>query len=288
MELEPVASGGTSAAEELVVLPAMTEVVVGTQRLTFGLLDKDGTQLEERGAVVQLYRLEGESDIPRGQYQANFYRFEVETPHVHETGEVHPHLEVRGLYRVPNAAFDAPGFWRADVTLPAVDGRTRKGSMAFLVVEHAGTPALGSAVPATANRTARDVQDLAELTTRTPPEPLFHQVSVAEALQAHRPFVVVFSTPAFCVRRLCGSVLEIVRSVALNVGEKAAFIQIEPYGIAAARNDGKLVLMPASREWGLRSEPWVFVVDAQGRLAAKFEGLLTPEELESALTEVTG
>ena len=32
-------------------------------------------------------------------------------------------------------------------------------------------------------------------------------------------------------------------------------------------------------EWGIRTEPWVFVVDADGRLAARFEGVVTEDEL---------
>ncbi len=36
-------------------------------------------------------------------------------------------------------------------------------------------------------------------------------------------------------------------------------------------------------EWGLPSEPYVFVVDAEGKVAAKFEGLAYPDELTAAL-----
>ena len=36
-------------------------------------------------------------------------------------------------------------------------------------------------------------------------------------------------------------------------------------------------------EWGLPTEPWVFVVDAKGKVAAKFEGMAYPDELTAAL-----
>ena len=39
-------------------------------------------------------------------------------------------------------------------------------------------------------------------------------------------------------------------------------------------------------EWGLLTEPFTFVVDAGGRVAAKFEGFVTEGELEAALTAV--
>ena len=35
-------------------------------------------------------------------------------------------------------------------------------------------------------------------------------------------------------------------------------------------------------EWGLVSEPWVFVVDANGNVTAKYEGAVTADELEAA------
>jgi hypothetical protein len=37
-------------------------------------------------------------------------------------------------------------------------------------------------------------------------------------------------------------------------------------------------------EWLLASEPWVFVVDSQGVISAKFDGIATYEEMEAALT----
>ena len=39
---------------------------------------------------------------------------------------------------------------------------------------------------------------------------------------------------------------------------------------------------PWVTEWGLVSEPWVFVVDATGTVTAKFEGAVTADELEAA------
>ena len=37
---------------------------------------------------------------------------------------------------------------------------------------------------------------------------------------------------------------------------------------------------------GLQSEPWIFVVDGRGIIRAKFEGLVTAYELESALQQI--
>ena len=37
------------------------------------------------------------------------------------------------------------------------------------------------------------------------------------------------------------------------------------------------------REWGLQSEPWVFLVGRDGRIKAKFEGSLSASELRAAV-----
>jgi hypothetical protein len=39
-------------------------------------------------------------------------------------------------------------------------------------------------------------------------------------------------------------------------------------------------------DWGLNSEPWVFVIDAQGIITAKFDGIASYEEMEAALVGV--
>jgi hypothetical protein len=41
------------------------------------------------------------------------------------------------------------------------------------------------------------------------------------------------------------------------------------------------------REWKLPTEPWVFVVDRRGRIAARFEGSVSVGELEHAVQRVT-
>jgi hypothetical protein len=42
---------------------------------------------------------------------------------------------------------------------------------------------------------------------------------------------------------------------------------------------------PTVEEWRLDTEPWIFVVDGQGIIRAKFEGLVTLMELEAALQQ---
>jgi hypothetical protein len=131
-----------------------------------------------------------------------------------------------------------------------------------------------------------DDLDIAVLDTTNPPNPELHDVTVAEALQGDRPLVVAFATPAFCLTRFCGPVVErVVVPIWENYGDRVEVIHIEPYDIPTAR-DGRLEPIPAMAEWGLETEPWVFVVDADGNVAAKFEGIMDYDEVAEAIDRV--
>jgi len=74
------------------------------------------------------------------------------------------------------------------------------------------------------------------------------------------------------------------------------FINVEPYVLE--EKDGQLQPVldanqqlqaaPATDEWGLLSEPWIFVVDGNGIVRGSFEGVVGQDELERALAEVEG
>ena len=79
---------------------------------------------------------------------------------------------------------------------------------------------------------------------------------------------------------------DIVQEVMIKVWD--SFIHVEmfdnPDEIQGDLSRARTV--SAAAEWGLPSEPWTFVVDADGLIAAKFEGFATLDELEEALADV--
>ena len=94
---------------------------------------------------------------------------------------------------------------------------------------------------------------------------------------------MAFSTPAFCQTATCGPTLEVVKQVATNHPDDVDFVHVEVYTNLDAGSFEGLELVPAIDDWRLPSEPWVFVVDGSGIIAAAFEGALAAEELEAAL-----
>ena len=118
------------------------------------------------------------------------------------------------------------------------------------------------------------------ITTSRPPDLPLLRYSVAGSLAAHSPFVVTFATPKFCTSRVCGPVVDVVEAVRRRLERRGVrFIHVEVF----TGNDPTRGYNRWMRQWGLASEPWVFLVGADGRVKAKFEGSVSATELTAAV-----
>ena len=118
------------------------------------------------------------------------------------------------------------------------------------------------------------------LTTARPPDRALLHHSVAGSLAAHRPFVLTFATPKFCTSRVCGPVVDVVQAAARRFDSRGIrFIHVEVF----QDNNPNKGYNRWMRQWGLRSEPWVFLVGRDGRIKAEFEGSVSLAELEAAI-----
>jgi hypothetical protein len=188
--------------------------------------------------------------------------------------------DARGLYLV-NAEFPASGQWY--VTLEP-EGRDASLATPFQVVDDPVVPEVGEQAPASATRTAAD-HDLAEISSDPTPDPAFYELSLDQAVANGKPTVVVFATPGLCTSRTCGPMLDQVKSARTGHPD-ANYVHVEIYEDLTVADQSQLQVVEAVRAWGLPNEPWTFVVDGDGKVAARFEGAMSPEELEQALTGV--
>jgi hypothetical protein len=134
---------------------------------------------------------------------------------------------------------------------------------------------VGEQAPASRNPTSPPGR-AAAITTARPPDTELLRYSVADSLAAAAPFVVAFSTPAYCESRTCGPTLEVVDAVRKRFSKTdVRFIHIEIY---EDNLPGKGVNRWV-REWRLPTEPWVFVVGRDGVVRDRFEGAVSVEEL---------
>lgn len=149
------------------------------------------------------------------------------------------------------------------------------------VVRNDGPPSPGEPAPASETPTLASVGGKASrITTRTPPDVTLLEHSVAESLRDGIPFVVAFATPKYCTSRTCGPTVDVLEEVARRFEDRQIrFIHVEVF----EDNDPAKGYNRWMKEWKLQTEPWTFLVGADGRIAERFEGAVSVRELEEAI-----
>lgn len=181
-----------------------------------------------------------------------------------------------GLY-VSFYEFPLSGQW--DIRIEA-DGRDIGGTR-FVIEETSNVPNIGDAAPPSVSPVAADPGDIPGISTDPAPDPEFYDLTIGDAVANGRPTLIAFATPAFCQTALCGPTMETVK-VAVEGRDDLDVVHVEPFDLTLA-TAGQLIPIDIMDEWGLVTEPWVFVVDADGTVSASFEGILGQDELEAAL-----
>ena len=258
-------------AADLQTVLASSDLSVGLNRVVFGLIDRPSGPLRDADVQVSTFYLgESGSEGPKENVTAVFRKWPV--------GQA-------GVYTA-QLNFDRPGSWGLGLVVTEADGSTRASSTRVEVREASLAPAIGSPAPRSASKTVRDVAGLDEMTTDPDPDPELYSMTIAEAIDAGKPVIVAFSTPAYCTTGTCGPQLDVVKDLKPMYADRMNFIHVEiwdnPLEIEGDLSSGRL--SPTVGEWGLVTEPWTFIIDKDGLVAAKFEGFATAEELEEALT----
>lgn len=252
--------------DDAIVIRASTDLAVGSERLLLALADEGGARLGSPDLDVT-FTVYPEEDQSARQSVAASWIWAIP--------------DVSGLYRA-NVEFDRPGIWLAELAT----GTATLLPVPLTVAEVPSTPAIGAPAPPSETPTAADIADLAEITTDSRPDPDLYELSVADAVASGRPTVVVFATPKFCQTAVCGPTLESIKEVKEGYPD-VNFVHVEVYDLVASGDATQiedLTVHPSITEWGLTSEPWIFVVDAAGNVSGRFEGLVAPEELEGLLS----
>lgn len=241
------------------VLLVSADFGVGQPRVSFALFDGEQAAQNVAGVALEVVPLDGEEVVWAGtavsytDYLIPYWVFYPELP--------------------------TAGYWGVKAVLTMADGTTYAPGFVMETVAKTAAPPIGAAVPPSENKTVFTEPDLSKLSSGTEVNPALYQMTVAEAVATGRPTVVGFVTPGFCQTRWCGPTLDSVEAVREAVGDEAAnFIHIEVYD-----DFQKLTLAAPMVEWGLTTEPWVFVLDGAGRVAARLSGPLSPMELQEHL-----
>jgi hypothetical protein len=259
-----------SGDAQFVPIILSSDLSVGPSRFVLTLIDPENRLISSPDLEVELafYDLAADPANPQEETPGRFI-WAVE-------GD-------RGLYAA-NVDFSRAGKWGVEVAAQGPTGPTMRERIVFDVKLQSSTPAIGAPAPPSTTPTAESLEAVASISTDDDPDLDFYRISIRRAIDLGQPFVVVFATPKFCTSRVCGPTLDNVKALAGPYKSRVNFIHVEV--VENLEQPDQLEYVPSFYEWGMQTEPWVFVVDSDGRVRAKYEGVVGADELEGVLDNV--
>ena len=263
----------TTAPTVIPLFIAPTIATCGDNRVLFTILDAQGKPVgaPDRSVRVAFFDLGRDKDKPFATVDGTFI-WAIENE--------------RGIYAA-NVAFPEAGRYGGEFTTVAAGGAPTTLRLTFDVQPSTPVVRVGDKAPSTKTPTLADVgNDPTKISTDTTPDPAFYQTSVAQALAAHKPFVLIFATPKFCASAQCGPTLDRIKPFVQKY-PTVTFINVEPYKLKLADGslqadldaNGQLQTTQASNDWHLLSEPNVYVVNRDGVVTANYELIFSDAEL---------
>jgi hypothetical protein len=169
-----------------------------------------------------------------------------------------------------------------EVTFP--DGSEAINGIRFSVAADSPSLEPGEKVPPIRTPTLADVnQDLSLLSSAQAPNPTFYEQSLDQAMTSGKPTLLLFATPAFCQTRFCGPSYEIFSSLEERYRDTMNFIHVEVFTGLPNPEANNWAVAPAMEQFGLESEPWIFLIGQDGTVLYRVEGIFTQEEIERHL-----
>jgi hypothetical protein len=257
-----------------VVAPSVSLLTPGENRFGFGLFDRTRKQITDAPGAIYIAR--NENSRAYGPYVARSESLAVKGRWLSKTVATDPSA-AKTLY-VADVPFKKAGKYVV-LGLFRLDNRLVGAGTTVKVVKASNVPKVGDPAPMIDTPTKDSVGgDVSKIDTRDPHDDM-HDVNFADAL-GKRPIVLLFATPALCQSRVCGPVVDIAEQVRhARPSDDVAWIHMEIYNNNQV-NDG---YRPQFLRYHLPSEPYLFTVNRQGRIAAVLEGAYSADELEKAV-----
>jgi hypothetical protein len=264
--------------EAAVLSPSVATLRVGRNRIGFALFDVSRKQLTPDAVALYVARPDGRG--LRGPFEAHEESLRVKPQF--RSRQTQADLDEVDSFWVANVRFPKRGRYVV-MALAQIDGEIVSSSQFELTAGAPGAPPdVGDRAIRVHTETPEDVGgNLEAIDTRLPPIPELHRTDLADVL-GKRPVVLGFATPQLCQTRVCGPVVDVMAEVRSGAADDVAFVAQEIY----VDNDLDKGFRRQVASWRLRTEPWTFVIDRQGRIAERFEGAVSVRELRSAVRKV--
>ena len=139
----------------------------------------------------------------------------------------------------------------------------------------------GDLFPSIKTPTNNDNAGVSPICTRNPVCP-FHEISLDTSLSGPRPTLLIASTPAFCgTTWMCGPVLEILIEEIDISNKEIDVIHTEVYANPNSADLGELA--PIIKATGVIYEPFIFLINSDGKVLKRLEHIWDSRELKELL-----
>ena len=244
----------------------------GKNRFAFGLIDAQNKLVYGKTAV---YIAPTERDIAQGPFLAPADSLVTEERFRSETAAAEADT-IAAIY-----ATEIPIAKAGDLAVLAVTnagGRQYAAATGVTVADESPVVEVGEPAPKVPTDTLASVGGDADLLCTRRPRDDMHERRLDEVL-GKRPVALVMATPALCESRVCGPVVDIALQLKEEFGDRVEFIHQEVF----VDNEHSNPLRKPLQAFGLPSEPWLFTIDANGRVAARLEGSFGIESFRRAV-----
>ena len=260
--------------DEVKAVLVPSELVLGPNRFAVGLFDVDGGLVHEADVHFHYYDL---SDPQKAVLESEVDAQRLQTPDGSTTIFTH------------ERDFGRAGEWGAEIQVRWPGGRAARQRISFEVLADSPSLSPGEEAPLLQTPTLFDVdQNLSHLTSASEPNPALHRLSLAAALSSDKPTLLLIATPSFCQTRFCGPAYEIVSELQKRYEDRLNYVYVEAYtGLPNPAASG-WKMAPIVTVFGLQSEPWLYLIDAQGTIVYRVEGMFTVEEVDRHLQTDVG
>src|SRR4051795_6275328 len=237
---------------------------VGPNRLAFGVIDAQGRFIYGKTAV---YVAPTPGAKARGPYPAPADVLVTDPPF--RSRQAASESDLFAAVYAAHVRFSKPGPWSVLTVTQAGGGMLAAPTQVKGVTSaDDAIPDVGEAAPKVETDTVASAKgDEESIDTRIPTAPELHQESFADVVGS-KPVALLFSTPQLCQSRVCGPVTDIELQMKAAYGDRMTFIHQEVY----VDNNPDKGLRPPLKQFKLRTEPWLFVVGADGKVTARLEG----------------
>jgi hypothetical protein len=262
------------------------------QRVQVGIRasNQDGIQAVTGGSIDLAFTSMGDGGDPVDGPAASARYIPV--PGTQPAGE-EPGISTgaRGVYQADDVVFDRAGIWELAISAP-IDGVTQRLTTTFEVFDVSPIPAPGDRAPRTRTLTMDSdvrpgaIDSLADAGGEIA-DPELHQVSIADAIGAGQPAVVLFGTPAYCESLMCGPEVQELQRLAAEYPDRAVYIHVEIW-----KNYDRQVVNRGAADWLLwerpdgtpeMTEPWLYLIGADGVIVDRWGSLFDTQEVASAI-----